>query len=592
MSRKINVQTLHKDLLRANALIWKADRRIASLNIFLQALQALLPVVSLYYIKEMIEAVVKSKQDFAPIIPLIITFSAVQFLLAMASQLSSYISGIHQQKLTDHLSASVLQKAIEVDYEYYENPAYHDTLHLAQQQSLYKATQLLSGFNAVILNSLSLIFLVGFFFTLHSNFALVFVLLSLPLAMIKWYSGYELVRQERKFAPMERESNYLHQVLTGVSYAKETRVFGYGHSFIEKFKNIRYYIHIEKKKLNVKLTAFSLAAETIEIIVMAVIFFMLARNAWEKSITAGVFVIYIQGFQRLQSVSKNFLQSLVQLLQQKIFLQDLFAFFDIDTGLASTGRKPFPLINKGLVVTNLSFVYPGTEKKVLQDVHLHCRPGQVIAIVGENGSGKSTLVKLLARLYHVQKGHIAIDDNELENIGMVDYRRNSIFLFQDFEKYFFTVEENIALADTDKQVRPASAIKKAAELAGIDHFIHSMANGYQTRMGRVFEGSQQLSGGQWQKLALARVFYKDARLIVLDEPTSSIDASAELEIFQHIKEQVKGKLIILITHRLYNLKIADHIYVMKEGRIAEKGNFDELIEQNGIFKTMYEAQKL
>jgi ATP-binding cassette subfamily B protein len=379
-------------------------------------------------------------------------------------------------------------------------------------------------------------------------------------------------------------------VLTGVSYAKEVRVFGFADSFIRKFNSIRAYIHEEKKQLNVRLMRYSLMAEAMEIIVMAFIFGLLAKYALEKTITVGFFVIYIQGFQRLQSTSKNFLQALVQLFQQRLFLKDLFAFFDIPVKGSTAGSKAFPDVTKGLSVENLSFAYPQTDRMVLENVSFNCKAGNIIAIVGENGSGKSTLVKLLARIYDQQTGAIKIDNENIADISMDDFRKNSIFLFQDFEKYFFTIEENIALGD--EALKEPQAIEQAATLSGAHSFITKLSLGYKTRMGRIFRGSEQLSGGQWQKLSLSRIFYKKAKLVVLDEPTSALDPTAELALFKNVKEQMKDNMVILISHRLYNLKIADHVYVMQEGRIAEEGSFEELISRNGAFKKMYDAQKL
>src|ERR1700743_1227949 len=285
-----NIGYLKRDFSRVFSLIWNADKRSAIINILLQFIQALLPVVSLYLIKSLIDALVKGNRQFEDIILLIIAFGLVQVLLAIATQYAIYINTIHQETLTDHLSAEVLKKAIEVDYAYYENPAYHDTLHLAQLQSLYKAPSLLANFNALIYNSLSLLFLVGIFFSLHSLFALLFIGLSLPLALIKWYSGFALLRLERKLAPMERESGYLHHTLTNVTYAKEVRVLGFGNEFIKKFNHIRRHIHDAKKQLNIKFTWYSLIAESAEIIVMTLIFGLLAKYAWQKKITIGVFV--------------------------------------------------------------------------------------------------------------------------------------------------------------------------------------------------------------------------------------------------------------------------------------------------------------
>jgi ATP-binding cassette subfamily B protein len=572
-------------------ILWNGDRKTAVINVFLQIVQALLPVVSLYFIKELIESLMKEERQFNEILLLIIAFGSVQFILTLATQYSVFINTIHQQTITDYLSNKVLNKAISVDYPYYENPKYHDTLHLAQQQSLHKATLLLNNFNSLLVNSLSLVFLVIFFLSLNSLFALLFITLSIPLAIIKWYSGFELMRLERKFAPMEREANYLHQTLTGVSYAKEVRVFGFGSTFINKFNTIRQYIHTEKKHLHKKLTYFSLIAQSLEIIAMTFIFGLLAKYTFENTLTIAVFVIYIQGFQRLQGTSKNFLQSLVQIFQQRNFLKDLFAFFDTRVSKENQNAITFPEGKLGLSVKNISFKYPQTNKVVLNNVSLNCSPGKIIAIVGENGSGKSTLIKLLARLYKLESGMIEINENQIKDISTEDFRAHSMFLFQDFEKYFFSIEENIALGE-DKKIKTDEAIENAAILSGAHDFISKLSKGYKTRMGRLFQGSEQISGGQWQKLALARIFYKDTKLVVLDEPTSALDATAEFELFKNIKDELKDKMVILVTHRLYNLKIADHVYVMQEGKIAEEGSFESLINKGGVFTNMYQAQKL
>lgn len=588
--KKINPGDLRRNIQRSLMLLWQTSRRLTVLSFALHIAQALLPVLSLYFIKILIEKVT-GKHSFSEILPVIIYFLAAQLLLAVVQQYAAYITTIFQLKLTDHLSQKVLDKAIHVNYDYYENPDYHDSLHLAQQQSLYRAGSLLTSYNSLITSGFALLFLLLLFISMQSFFAILFIAFSLPLAIIKWYFGIATMQQERKLTPLEREANYLHQILTGVSFAKETRVFGFGSFFIEKFEHIRRYIRLQKQHLNKRLTHYSLIAEVAEIIAMAVIFALLAKQALGGAITLGLFVIYIQGFQSLQNNSKNFLQAVVQILQQRIFLQDLFAFLDINIGTGPKDQKQFPAISHGLTVNNLNFQYIAN-KPVLQNVSLKCKPGQIIAIVGENGSGKSTLIKLLAKLYEASSGSIVFDGVELKNIADETYRRQTMFLFQDFEKYFFTIEENIVLGKpgTGKTIEDVQA---AARLSGADRFISKLSKGYQTRMGRIFEGSEQLSGGQWQKLALSRVFYRDnTSLVVLDEPTSALDAQAEFEIFSQLKSLAQNKMIILITHRLYNLKIADYLYVMDEGRITEEGRFDELVNKNGTFTRLYNMQQL
>jgi len=579
------------DLQRAVSLIWLADKNIGSINILLQVILSFLPIASLYCMKLMIEAVVHGNKSFNNVLYLIVIYGSIQLLLAATSQFASFIYSKYQLKLTDALSNVVLKKAIAVDYEYYENPAYHDTLHLAQQQALYRVPQLLGNFNALLMNVLSLVFLIGLFFTLHSVFALVFMIVSIPLAAIKWYSGFALLQLDKKFAPLEREAGYLHQTLTGINPAKEVRVFGYGDFFIEKFNAIRMLIIKEKTKLNARLTWYSLIAETCEVIAMLLIFGFLAKYTWQKAISVGTFVIYIQGFQRLQGSSANFLQALVQLFQQRIFLKDLFTFFDLHTDNTKAGSRPFPQPKTGLKVENISFTYPDMQRVVLDQVSLSCRPGNVIAIVGENGSGKSTLVKLLARLYDVSNSRISIDGCNIADIDIQAFRKQTVFLFQDFEKYFLTIDDNITLGDFDEN-KDVHEIRKAAQLADADVFIQRLSSGYKTRVGRLFKGSEQLSGGQWQKLALSRIFYRNVKLIILDEPTSSLDPVAEFEVFKNIKQQLKEQMVILITHRLYNLKLADYIYVLKDGKIHQEGSFATLSTEKGEFKKMFDNQKI
>ena len=586
-----NPKDLVRNLKRTLGLLWQTSQPLAILSFTLQLVQALLPVVSLYFIKILIEKVT-DKLPFSEILPIIIVFLAVQLLLALAQQYAGYITTIYQLKLTDHLSQKVLDKAVRVNYDYYENPQFHDSLHLAQQQSLYRAGSLLTSFNSFITSGFALLFLLVLFISMQSFFALLFIAFSIPLAIIKWYFGVATMQQEKKLAPLDREANYLHQVLTGVSFAKDTRVFGFGNFFIEKFTNIRYYIRQQKQQLNQRLTLYSLIAESAEIIAMAIIFAMLAKQAITGAISLGLFVIYLQGFQSLQNNSKNFLQSVVQILQLRIFLQDLFSFLDIKIEQVKDSDVPFPASNSELHINNLNFSYTPESRQVLHNVSLRCQPGQIIAIVGENGSGKSTLIKILAQLYKADSGYIHFGNTDLKNITPDDYRKQSVFLFQDFEKYFFTIEENIVLGTFDRE-KMGKEIEAAATLSGADRFISKLSNGYQTRMGRIFEGSEQLSGGQWQKLALARIFYRtEASLIVLDEPTSALDTQAEFEVFNELKALAKNKMVILITHRLYNLKIADYLYVMQDGQIAEEGKFSELIQRNGVFTQLYNMQQL
>src|SRR6185312_3577683 len=230
-----------------------------------------------------------------------------------------------------------------------------------------------------------------------------------------------------------------------------------------------------------------------EVIAISAVFILLAKYTWEKTITVAVFVIYLQGFQRLQSSAKSFLQALVQLFQQRLFMKDLFSFLDLEDSKTSSGADSFPSGEKGLCAQHISFTYPGTEKQVLENISINCQPGKIIALVGENGSGKTTLIKLLARLYQIKEGSVTLNSTDIANIETSSFRANTVFLFQDFEKYFISIEENITLG-TDIDVDAESLVECAARQAQAHDFIIKLSNGYKTRIGRHFKESEQLSG--------------------------------------------------------------------------------------------------
>jgi ATP-binding cassette subfamily B protein len=294
----------------------------------------------------MIDAMLLQHVQFQTVIMPLIIWAGIQLVQAVVGQYAAFINTVHQQHLTDYLSLQVLNKAVSVKYDYYENPAYHDTLHLAQQQVIYKTGIVLTGFNAILLNSLSLCFLFGFLFS--------------------------LIRLERKLAPEEREAHYLHYILTSVSHAKEVRIFGFGEALTEKFKLIRAFIHQRKKDLYKKNLLYSMGAEVLEVTVITVILIYMAQHVWGKLITVSVFIIYLQGFRRLQNTSRSFLQALVQLFQQRIFLRDLFVFLDLPLPESPAADHLFTGDNSGLRVSNISFHYPQTTHAVLKNISFHC----------------------------------------------------------------------------------------------------------------------------------------------------------------------------------------------------------------------------
>ena len=572
--------------------IWLIDKKSAFLNLITKGILALLPLGLLYITKQLIDLLSNGKGDFSQIIWLIVFFALIQVAVGIITQWSEYSGIIFQQKVTDSFSEKIITKAAKVDYVYFEKPAFHNTLHLAQQQAVYRVGQLLPAINALMASGLSILFLIAFFISIKAYFFIAVILFAIPISFNKWLQGKKLTNLEFSLAPKEREANYLFQILTGIQWAKELRSFQFGESFGLRLSKLRNYISIEKKKIHQSAFSKNLIVEILEVIVLSAAIGYMSFLTLNKTMTIGLFVLYLQGFQRMQTSSKAFFQSFLQIFQLRMFFRNLIDFFSLEeTNQQNKSTVSMPDEITVMALENLSFTYPGAKKPILNNISINAKCGQIIAIVGENGAGKTTLVKILSRLYTDYEGTITINNQNVNQFDTASFHDSAAFFFQDYEKYFLEAAQNIHFdlnADSTKEEKAIIAAKQS----GADEFVQKLSKDYNTKLGSIFEGSEQLSGGQWQKLALARVFYKKTKLVVLDEPSSSLDAFSELRLYEEIKNNLSDKIVILISHRLYNLKIADFIYVMKDGCIVQEGPFDVLIKSKGLFQDMYEKQRI
>jgi ATP-binding cassette subfamily B protein len=579
------------DYTRALRLIFSISPTNTLLQFLLQVCIAFLPVGILYATKILFDQILATERDFENVIFWLFIVGACQLLLNLIHQWLIYLGQLQQQKITDHTVGMIMEKSICIPYSYFEDDRYHDNLHLAQKQSLYRLPQLLQHFQQLMTNFLGLGFLMVYFFTLITTYAWIILMVVLPLAMVKWYSGYALHRLEKRLIPMERQAGYFHQVLSSASHAKEIRTLGFGPSFLVRFNALRKNIFGKKQALQKRLLRYSLVAEALETIALFAILFGVVQQAFLETIAIGLLVVYIQGLQRIQSNLKNFLQALVNLFHQRIFLRDLFKFFELAERNSTASKEFFPSGNFGITLENINFSYSNEMPMVLQNITMKIPHGSMIGLVGANGSGKSTLVKLLAGLYRPDSGSIHIGKTALENLDENSFQENTTFLFQDFEKYFLTIKEIITMGMEGMNDTGESKIQKAIQQAGAESLITGLEKGLDTKMGRIFKEGQELSGGEWQKLAIARAFYRDAPIVVMDEPTSALDAVSENHIFQELRKNAADKIIVLVTHRLYNLKDTDYIYVLEDGKIVQEGKFIQLANTAGIFRQLYEQQK-
>ncbi len=580
-------------ILQSLQIVWKSSQKWTILLLFSQLMQALLPLALLYLTKLIVDALseVQNTNDFTPVLIYIICFGGVQLLLAIIKNYEQLISETQQQLVTDYMSTIIIDKATSVDISYYENPQYHDTFHQAQSQAIFRPVQILRNLTDLMRNGLLLVSLAGLLIYLHWSIAVILCVFALPIAGVKWYYSKKIYEWERQRTSLEREAHYLNQILTTDTYAKEVRLFNLSTYLKAQFIKVRKALFKEKYRIGAQRARAGLLANSAEILAMVLTYGFIAFRTFHGNITIGDLVMYFQAFQRGQTSIQQSLSAGVGLYNNRLFLSHLFELLNVQS-LLKIPPNPEPIpdkIAKSIQLKAVNFIYPGTEKAVLSNINLILPKGQVIAFVGENGSGKTTLIKLLCRLYDPSKGSIHWDNCNIQSFNLKDLRQKISVIYQDFAKYFLTAKENIQLADWATPLAEAN-IQNAAEKSGAAEFIDQLPEKYNQRLGRLFTRGAEISGGQWQKIALARAFYKDAEVIVLDEPSSAIDPLAEATIFEHFRELAKDKLLILVTHRLYNLKIADKIVVLQEGRVVEEGSHEELIAKKGLYLKMFEKQ--
>ncbi len=571
-------------------LMWHSAKKLTLINLFLYILLSVLPLLSLVVLKYFIDDLVKFHSfTWEQSGPLVLYFFLLQAGTIVTTELSAYFLDLQQQVISNDMSGMVLQKAIELDLQYFEDPAFQDELYMVQQQSLYRPAQLITAFQGFVQSLITIILFSGFLISVHWSIPLLLLVLSIPLAITRLMQGYQQYLLAKNCSTLERRSYDLFDYLTNYEYAKEVRIFNYGTYFIDNFTSLKKAVYKKGKRLQQQFLKYSLIIQFFEIGVTLVIYGIIIQKTVITAISIGGLVVYLTSFQRLQGAINSFYQGCINLFQQQLYLQQVLNYLAIPVNNSTKKHLvTMPGSGQGISVHDLSFCYPGTAQSVLKNISMQFDAGKITAIVGENGSGKSTLVKLLCRLYEVKDNSIFLGDTDVNTISQEEYKKNVTTLFQDFGKYYLSIKENIRLNyNKDGNVGLEEATKKS----GFNAYISSFAFGYDTQLGRSFKNGKQLSGGQWQKLALSRAFYKKGAVLILDEPTSSLDPVSEYEVLNNLKKELDDeKIIILISHRLYNLKMADRIYVLSNGSVTESGTFDELMKNQGKFYNTYKTQ--
>ena len=590
--KKARKRLLH--LGQAVALVWESARTWTLFQGAAVAAQGLLPIVSLYLTRQVVNAVGaflaqpsgdKNPLPLFALLPWVGGVAAAGWMLRAGS---GVVAEAQAEAVSDHVQEALQKKSSEIDLAYYETSAYHDQMRLAQSEAMSRPVGIVRNLTQLGSGLLVLGSVIGVLWVSQG--------LLLPLLLAAAVPGaWMRVRNARRWhawrvaqSASERQAGYLHLLLTSFPFAKEIRLLGIGGELRRRFGALRSRLRESRLAFVRRRVAAEIAADVLSTAAilggLGLIYLRMSGNA----MTLGDLALLYGGFQKGKSAFSGVMGSLASLYEDSLFIGHFYDFLALPQRVCSPAApKPVPLqMEQGIRLEHVTFRYPGGERDVLQDVTAEIRRGEHVALAGENGSGKTTLVKLLCRLYDPTAGRILLDGTDIREFAPEHLRRLFSVLFQDFVRYQMTAGENVRMGDVS--VPPGDPrIAAAAVQAGASSVVAGLPQRYATQLGMLFRGGVELSEGQWQRIALARAFLRSAPVVLLDEPTSSLDAKAERELLESVVTGFRGKTVVVVSHRLSTVKMADRILMLSNGRLIETGTHDELVRAGGGYSRLF-----
>ncbi|WEJ34012.1 ABC transporter ATP-binding protein [Devosia sp. SD17-2] len=594
-----------RHLGRLVAQIWRTSRWLTAATVVLRLIAAFQPVAVLYAAKLIVDEVVRLTAIAAPgpefidwwssgLLTPVLWLLVLEFSLVLANDIIARATGLVDSILSElhsnQVSIELMGHAARLDLMHFESAEYQDRLERARRQAAGR-NALLSQMFGQAQDILTVMTLAGGLF-----FYAPWLILLLPLSFIPSIWGetrfntlaYMLSRWR---TPERREIEYLRQIGASAETAKEVKLFGLGDYLISRFRTLANQIFIENRRVAMLRASWGALFTGIASLAYYAAYGYIVWRTITGEFTLGDLAFLSGSFLRLNGLFQRILLGFTQIAGQSMYLDDLFSFFEIEpTVLPPENPKKFPApIRSEIAFENVGFRYPETENWVVRDLSFTLAAGQTLALVGENGAGKTTIAKLLTRLYDPSEGRITIDGIDLRDMDPKDIHAHVGVIFQDFIRYSFTARDNIGVGRIEAR-EDQERINLAAEQSLADSVIAKLPKGYDQQLGRLFKQGRDLSGGEWQKVAIARAYMRDAELIILDEPTAALDAKAEAEVFARFKNLAHGKSAVIISHRFSTVRMADRILVLDNGAILEAGTHEELLAINGRYAELFELQ--